>query len=98
MRGRRIVKRILQCVPILVLTIASLNAQAGDPAKGETLAADCVACHNASQTPLAGKDTGSLTSAMKAIRAGERAHPPVLSAASDEDIADMAAFFASSGN
>ncbi len=91
--GGRIVKRILQCVPMFILAFVALTAQAADPAKGETLAANCGACHNAGQTPLAGKDTGSLTSAMNAIRAGERAHPPVLSGASDEDICSTDACF-----
>lgn len=50
----------------------------------------CVACHNTGMNSLAGKGKDHLITQMKAIRAGDKAHPPVLSDFTDKDIEAVA--------
>ncbi len=73
----------------------------GDPAKGEPLTARCGGCHGAhgvshdASTPtLAGQDAEYLVSAIKAYRDQTRQHEIMLSGNTDEEIADIAAFYA----
>ena len=66
----------------------------GDAAKGEAAAAACGSCHTADKLTLAGKDAAALTEAMTMIRGGDKAHPPVLNDLTEEDIANLAAYFA----
>jgi cytochrome c553 len=68
----------------------SQSVVAGDV--GEAKAQGCAGCHNAANNSLAGKGEAHLVTQMKAMRAGERAHPPALSDMSDQDINDVAAF------
>ncbi|TLF52286.1 cytochrome c [Halomonas urmiana] len=86
-----------------------MDAQAaGDPTAGEGKVAACAACHGTdgkATAPiypnLAGQNADYLVSALKAYRAGERGGgmsammTPQAQALSDEDIADIAAYYAS---
>ncbi|HSP56843.1 MAG TPA: cytochrome c [Halomonas sp.] len=87
----------------------AMEAQAaGDPAAGEGKVAACAACHGTDgkgtapiYPNLAGQSAAYLESAMKAYRDGERGGGmsalmmPQAQGLSDEDIADMSAYYAS---
>jgi len=78
---------------------------AGDPAAGKEKAAACVACHGEdgnSPIPtnprLAGQYADYLAYALSTYRSGERQNPimsGIAAGLSDEDIADLSAWFAS---
>lgn len=95
---------------IWVLTVAAGLAtgtvQAGDAERGKALSATCATCHGAqgiSAAPavfpdLAGRPADTLASMLKAFRSGERQNAimaPQAASLSDQDIADLAAYFAS---
>lgn len=82
---------------------AAAPAAAGDSAAGKTKSAACAACHGADgrgTTPLFpnlnGQKPEYLAVQLKAFRDGKRADPtmaPMALALSDQDIADLAAFY-----
>ncbi len=82
-------------------------AQAGDADAGRAKATTCAACHGptgVSTNPLwpnlAGQKEAYLVKQIQAFKDGTRNDPsmtPMVSALSEEDIADIAAFFASQG-
>lgn len=89
-----------------LLMLGAVSAHAGGDAKaGEEKAATCAACHGAdgvSQIPsnpiLAGQYPSYLEQALKSYRSGERENAIMAGFAaqlSDQDIADLAAWFAS---
>lgn len=95
---------------ILLAVTASISlmagtAQAGDAAAGKAKSMTCVACHGAngiSAIPnypnLAGQKELYLVDAIKAYRDGIRKNPimqPMAASLSDEDIANLAAYFSS---
>jgi cytochrome c553 len=103
-------KLLFQCftlaVTIFVVTIDS--TQAGDPEAGKIKSYTCTGCHgipgykNVYPTfhvpKLGGQNEAYLVAALKAYRDGERDHKTMVlqsEALSDEDIADIAAYFAS---
>ncbi len=83
----------------------STQVQAADAEAGKAKAATCAACHGGngiSAIPLypnlAGQKAPYLEKQMKAFRDGGRADPvmaPMAKALSDEDIANLSAYFAS---
>lgn len=89
----------------VALLCASAGAMAaGDAAAGKSKAAVCSACHGAdgnSTNPLwpklAGQHADYLVKQLKAFKAGERNDPvmsPMATPLSDEDMQDVAAYFA----
>lgn len=89
-----------------VLLLMSLNVfSAGDADKGQSLSGTCAACHGAdgnSINPvwpsLAGQNEAYLTRHMTFFRDGQRENAmmaPMVAALSDQDIADLSAYFAS---
>ena len=76
---------------IAVLLAYAQVAAAGDAAAGESKAEGCAACHNA-VVSLSGRGADAIAGQMKAIRSGDKDHPPGLADLSDEDIADIAAY------
>lgn len=76
---------------IAVLLAYAQMAAAGDAATGESKAEGCAACHNAIVS-LNGRGADAIADQMKAIRSGDRNHPPGLADLSDEDIADIAVY------
>lgn len=89
-------KRIAVFFFALVLCGAAAAAlAAGDAAKGEQLAKGC-ACHK-SKGDLNGKDVATLTAAMQAFKEGKgdnKAMILIMKKKSDENIADLAAYYA----
>lgn len=92
---------------IVMLTTASLaasNAFAADVEKGKAKSATCSACHGSngiSQIPmypnLAGQKEQYLVLQLKAFRSGERKNmvmAPMAAGLSDDDIANLAAYYA----
>ncbi len=82
-----------------------VGAQAGDAAAGKAKSAVCAACHGPdgnSMVPtypkLAGQHEAYLAAALKAYKTGERNNAtmkPMVTALSDDDIANLAAYYAS---
>jgi cytochrome c553 len=73
----------------------------GDPAAGEPLSANCGSCHGArgvSHTPLipslASQEPNYLVAAIKAYRSQEREHREMITDKSDQDIENIAAYYA----
>jgi cytochrome c553 len=101
-------RRFVAASIALALVGAWGNAMAaGDPAAGKTKSAACAACHGPdgnSVVPtypkLAGQHAAYLEASIKAYKAGERTGgqtvvmKPMVQALSDQDIADLAAYFA----
>lgn len=97
-------KNIAACL-LLAVVLPTGNAMAGDPAAGEQKAATCAACHGAngvstiaSNPILAGQYPSYLEHALKSYRDGSRQSAIMAGFASqlsDEDIADLAAWFSS---
>ena len=86
-----------------VLCFAMATAQADNLEAGSKKSEPCAACHgavgispNTSWPNLAGQQKAYLVKQMKAFRDGKRTDPwmsPMATELSDEDIADLAAFF-----
>jgi len=99
----RTVRHLPSC--LLVLILLAGTAVAGDPVAGRTKAQQCVTCHGKlglSQNPgapnLAGQPTIYLVEQLKAFRNGRRQHQVMSIIAKplqDQEIADLAAWFAS---
>lgn len=99
--------KIATIASALVLVLASAAAMAGDAAAGKAKSAVCAGCHggngvsnNAMYPNLAGQHEQYLVTAIKAYRSGERNNAimkPMVSALSDADIENLAAYFASQG-
>jgi len=97
------------CAAALLLANSSAMA-AGDAAAGAKKAHTCLGCHGVDyyvntyptyHVPLvAGQHEAYLVAALQAYRAKQRSHPTMQANAgllSDQDIADIAAYFASQG-
>ncbi len=93
---------------ILLALMSSLPAMSyagGDAAAGKSKSAMCAACHggegisaNGMWPNLAGQKDAYLIKQMKAFRDGDRKDPmmsPMAAALSDDDIANLAAFYSS---
>lgn len=93
-----------------ILAVSSAQAADGDPQRGRVLAEGCVGCHavpsysnvypNYHVPKVGGQHAAYIVSALRAYRDGLREHPTMnanASALNDQDMADVAAFFASVG-
>lgn len=94
----------------LLLALSSTANAAGDAAAGEKKAYTCLGCHGVEhyvntyptyKVPrVAGQHEAYLVAALQAYRSKTRSHPTMQANAgnlSDQDIADIAAYFASKG-
>jgi cytochrome c553 len=103
-------KRILFVAMAAMLSQAApaQDASEGDAERGRVIAYTCFGCHgipdykNVYPTypvpKIGGQTAGYIVSALKAYRAGERNHPTMQAQAntlSDQDMADIAAYFVS---
>ena len=80
----------------LVFCCAAAALAAGDAAKGADLAKGC-ACHK-SKADLDGKDAAALLGKMQAFKDGKgenKAMVAIMKKHSDQDLADLAAYYAS---
>ncbi|MFC3193427.1 c-type cytochrome [Marinicella sediminis] len=92
-------------VLLLTLGLFSAPAMAGDVEAGKAKSVVCAACHGPagiSSNPLwpnlAGQKEAYLVKQIKAFKSGERKDPsmaPMVAALTDEDIANIAAYYAS---
>ncbi len=90
---------------VLLITVPFFSAQAGGNAEaGKAKAASCASCHGPNgegidpNPPLAGLAPDAFIAAMNEYKSGKRDHAMMKALAastSDEDIADMAAYYAS---
>ena len=100
-------KKIIFTVLIGMLSLQSIPSLAGDAAAGKAKSATCAGCHgpegismNDMWPNLAGQKEGYLIAQIKAFRDGQRSNPmmtPMVAPLSDEDIADLAAYYSSLG-
>ena len=91
-------------VMAVALTVAGSAQAAGDAAAGQQKSAPCQACHSTDGNSavgmypkIAGQHAGYITTQLKALRDGTRKDPvmsPMAANLSDQDIADLAAFYA----
>lgn len=98
---RNMIKFIM---PALLLISANVMA-AGDAEKGQALSGTCVACHgmdgnsiNPIWPNLAGQHEAYLDRQLKMFRGGQRENAlmqPMVAGLSDQDIADLSAYFSS---
>jgi len=99
---------VLLSASVVALSLATNAQAAGDAAAGEGKIAACAACHGSdgiATAPiypnLAGQHAPYLEGALKAYREGQRGGgmsaimAPQAAALSDQDIADIAAFYSS---
>jgi len=87
------------------LLLMSVNVMAGDAEKGKTLSGTCAACHgmdgnsvNPVWPSLAGQHEAYLDRQIKLFRSGQRENAlmaPMVAALSDQDVADLSAYFSS---
>jgi cytochrome c553 len=99
--------KILTIAALAALSLNVQTAMAGDAAAGKSKAAACAACHGANGISangmwpnLAGQKEVYLVSQLKAFRDGDRKNPmmaPMAAGLSDDDIANLAAYYASLG-
>ena len=102
---KKLNKAVLLALALVTSGLAANVNAAGDPEAGKSKSATCVACHGAngiSMIPmypnLAGQKEQYLVLQMKAFRDGERKNmvmSPMAAGLSDEDIANLAAYYAS---
>ncbi len=90
---------------ISLFMLASSYSYAGDPVKGKTLSQTCAACHNIdgnSLNPvwpkLAGQHAEYIVKQLQDFKDGKRVNAqmaPMVASLSDQDMADLAAYFSS---
>ena len=100
-------RKILLLITAALLSVNAAAVFAGDAAAGKSKSATCAACHgpngispNDMWPNLAGQKAGYLVAQMKAFRDGQRANPmmaPMAAPLSDDDIANLAAYYSSLG-
>jgi len=101
-----LIKNVVATAMFSLLLMAGSAWAGGDVAKGKELAADCADCHgedfkgDEDVTGLAGKDAASLVAEMKKFKTGERVDEDEMmkdyvADLSDQDMEDLAAYFAS---
>jgi cytochrome c553 len=103
-KGTGIMKKY--CITaISLLMLVSGYSYAGDPVKGKTLSQTCAACHsidgnsvNPVWPKLAGQHAEYIVKQLKDFKEGTRVNAqmaPMVASLTDEDMADLAAYFAS---
>ena len=100
-------KHLVGITTILLLSFSSFAVYAGDAAAGKAKSVTCAACHGGEGISptgtwpnLAGQKEEYLVAQMKAFRDGDRENAqmsPMVANLSDEDIENLAAYYASLG-
>jgi len=84
--------RILVVLFALLLTAGvSAGVSADEQVAGKAESQSCLACHKG-KLSLAGRGSDTLVEQIKAIRAGEKKHPPGLDKLSEDDLEAIAAY------
>jgi cytochrome c553 len=95
---------LLVAMGLALATVAVTAGAAGDPAAGKAKAGACAGCHGAngegkgSYPALTGKSQAELATALEEYKSGKRSNAMMHSFAaklSDDDIANLAAYYAS---
>lgn len=96
-------KHILTSIILTLLSVNVASAASGDVEAGKTKAATCAACHGADgigatdlYPNIAGQHADYIVKQLKAFKSGDRKDPvmaPMASALSEQDMADVAAYF-----
>lgn len=95
---------LLIATAFALATLAPTAGAAGDAAAGKAKAGVCAGCHGAngegkgSYPALAGRSQAEITTALEEYKSGKRSNPMMHSFAaklSDDDIANLAAYYAS---
>lgn len=99
-------KKLMSTALFALMLAAAASAQAGgDPARGESLSADCADCHGADgkgdelSPKIVGLDEAYFVEQLQAFKSGERTDDEEMMLMytedlSDQDMADLAAFYA----
>ena len=97
-------KRVIVSLMFGLGVLSTANAAGGDVEAGKTKAATCAACHGPTGISaidmypnLAGQHADYIVKQLKAFKDGTRQDPvmaPMVAALSDQDMADLGAFFA----
>ena len=100
-------KNFVGFISIVLLSLSSIVVHAGDAEAGKSKSVTCAACHggegispNGAWPNLAGQKEAYLAAQITAFRDGARVNAqmaPMVATLSDEDIADLAAYYASLG-
>ncbi len=103
-------KRLLVCVLVFGMMFAVTTHAAGNAEAGMVKGQTCLGCHGVKNynnvyptyhvPKLAGQHAGYLIAAMKAYKSGTRTHGTMLANTadlSDQDMADIAAYFEQDG-
>jgi cytochrome c553 len=98
-------KTIVKLAAITAIMMLSMNVQAGDVAAGKAKSGTCTSCHgmngktmNPNYPNLAGQNANYLVTAIKDYKNGNRKNAlmgSMVSALSDTDIDDIAAYYSS---
>ncbi len=107
---KNVIRLSLVIASLGLWTATAANAQDASAESGKVLAYTCLGCHGIDgyrnaypsyRVPkLGGQSSAYLEIALKAYRSGERSHPTMVAqgdSLSDQDIADLAAYFAADG-
>ncbi len=101
LKGLKTIRVFTAGVTVAVLALAWTGAwSAGDVAAGRDKATACSTCHGLDgngRVPLAGKNEAELLAQMKAYKQGKSGDAmmrDILSQLSEQDLADLAAYFA----
>ena len=95
---------LLVAAAILALGMAGTAQAGGDAAAGKTKAKGCVGCHGADgkgkgkNPPIVGKDEATFVASLNDYKSGSKEHKMMNMLAkklSDQDMADLAAYYAS---
>jgi len=103
----KITREVTAAVGVIFLMSLAVTSWAGDPAAGRQKAETCLGCHGIPEyvnvyptyhvPKIGGQHADYLAAALKAYRSKERSHGTMRANANlltDEDIADIAAYFA----
>ncbi|CAG0939198.1 cytochrome subunit of sulfide dehydrogenase [Gallionellaceae bacterium] len=96
-------KMAVTAVAGLLIAFSMTTYASGNAAEGKTKAAQCATCHGAEgngggpNPPVVNLDAARFTAAMNDYKSGKRNHPIMTMLAkklSDQDVADLAAYYA----
>jgi len=76
---------------VLLALLLTFGASAGEQDAGQEASQSCLACHKG-KLSLKGRGSETLVEQIKAIRAGEKKHPPGLDKLDEDDLEAIAAY------